>query len=192
MRNYYKVFDCIKSLIFILFICGFAYSEEVRKPSFDGKITGRVVEKETAEPLEGVYVGTGDFGDAGGSNMTRFANQGKYRHTLTDENGQFVIDELAIMNHNLVISHIDYVRGEGYMTGTHLGTHCGVGRSRMAIESVNNMCCEVVINWTVPCKILVSPSPHGLQFCYFLLVFLIIALAPLPYEGALKLGLSFQ
>lgn len=110
MRNYHKVFDCIKSFVFILFVCGFAYSEDVQKPSFDGKITGRVVEKETGKPLEGVYVGTGDFGDAGGSNMARFANQGKYRHTLTDEQGQFVIEELAIMNHNLVISHIDFVR----------------------------------------------------------------------------------
>ena len=31
------------------------------------------------------------------------------------------------------------------------GTHCGGVLSRIGVEAVNNMCCEIVIDWTVPC-----------------------------------------
>ncbi len=43
-----------------------------------------------------------------------------------------------------------WVVGGGYMSGTHLGTHCGGVRVRIGGESVNNVCDKVVVNWTVP------------------------------------------
>ncbi len=39
---------------------------------------------------------------------------------------------------------------EGYLSGTHLGTHCGGVLTIITIESVNKMCNKLVINLTVP------------------------------------------
>jgi hypothetical protein len=82
-------------------------AEESRHP---GRITGVVVGADSGKPVAGAYVGVGDFGDAGGSNLGRFREQGIYAHTETDENGRFVLAELALGEHPLVVTHGQFVR----------------------------------------------------------------------------------
>jgi hypothetical protein len=69
-----------------------------------------VVSAATGEPVSGAYVGVGDFGDAGGSNLDRFEKQGLYAHTETDEAGRFELSRIALVDHPLVVTHPEYVR----------------------------------------------------------------------------------
>ena len=75
-----------------------------------GKIAGVVVEASTGKPIAGAYVGTGDFGDSGGSNYSRHRQQGLHAKTKTDEQGRFVLEGLAFQDHPLVATHPDFVR----------------------------------------------------------------------------------
>ena len=76
-----------------------------------GRISGSVVSSATGRPIAGAYVGIGDFGDAGGSNMERFRQQGIYSTTETDEEGRFVLEGVAYLdNHPLVVTHPQYIR----------------------------------------------------------------------------------
>jgi len=56
-------------------------AEQSRHP---GRITGVVLSAASGKPIAGAYVGVGDFGDAGGSNLARFQQQGLYAYTETD------------------------------------------------------------------------------------------------------------
>ena len=80
------------------------------EPKHPGRITGVVLSAATGKPIAGAYVGVGDFGDAGGSNLGRFQKQGIYAHMETDENGSFVLANLALRDHPLVVTHGEFVR----------------------------------------------------------------------------------
>ncbi len=82
-----------------------------------GRIRGVVVNAVTGQPIEGVYVGVGDFGDSGGSNYSRHRSQGFFAKSETDPNGRFELDGLAYSDehpeydlHPLVVTHPDFVR----------------------------------------------------------------------------------
>lgn len=75
-----------------------------------GSISGIVVHSSVGKPIAGAYVGIGDFGDAGGSNLGRFRDQGQYAHTETDEEGRFVLKDVALGEHPLVVTHPEFVR----------------------------------------------------------------------------------
>ncbi len=87
--------------------------ESQNEPKYPGRITGVVVSAATGKPVAGAYVGVGDFGDAGGSNLGRFQQQGIYAHTETDQNGSFVLANLALRDHPLVVAHGEFVRHDG-------------------------------------------------------------------------------
>ena len=70
--------------------------DSIEEPKHLGRITGVVLSAATGKPIAGAYVGVGDFGDAGGSNLGRFQKQGIYAHTETDEKGSFVLTNLAL------------------------------------------------------------------------------------------------
>jgi len=80
---------------------------ETRHP---GRITGVVLSAASGKPIAGAYVGVGDFGDAGGSNLARFQQQGIYAYTETDEGGRFLLANLALGEHPLVVTHGESVR----------------------------------------------------------------------------------
>ena len=83
-----------------------------------GRITGVVMDAGTGGPVAGAYVGTGDFGDSGGSNYARHEAQGLHAKTKTDAEGRFELAGLALtegheylqQGHPLVVTHPDYVR----------------------------------------------------------------------------------
>lgn len=82
-----------------------------------GSICGRVLDAATNEPIAGAYVGTGDFGDSGGSNYTRHRDKGYHASTYTDDKGRFELHGLAFVeddpwleSHPLVVTHSQYVR----------------------------------------------------------------------------------
>jgi len=77
-----------------------------------GRITGVVVEAATGKPIAGAYVGTGDFGDSGGSNYSRHRQRGLHAKTKTDEQGRFVLEGLAFQDHPLVATHPDFARND--------------------------------------------------------------------------------
>jgi len=78
---------------------------------FDGRISGTVLSAETGAPVAGAYVGVGDFGDAGGTNLARFHEQGLYAYTETDAEGRFVLENVAFRErHPLIVTHPDFVR----------------------------------------------------------------------------------
>ncbi len=79
-------------------------------PKHTGRITGTVLSAATGKPIAGAYVGVGDFGDAGGSNLGRFQKQGLYAHTTTDAKGHFDLSGLALCDHPLVVTHRQFVR----------------------------------------------------------------------------------
>ncbi len=82
-----------------------------------GRIRGVVVNSVTGKPVEGAYVGVGDFGDSGGSNYARHRSQGFFDKAETDPNGRFELDGLAYTDdhpeydlHPLIVTHPDFVR----------------------------------------------------------------------------------
>jgi len=61
-------------------------------------------------------VGIGDFGDAGGSNLERFRNEGLYAKAETDGKGRFVLEGVAVgRSHPLVVTHPEFVRYDGLL-----------------------------------------------------------------------------
>jgi len=79
-------------------------------PQHPGRIIGTVVHADSGEPISGAYVGIGDFGDAGGSNLERFRQQGNYATSKTNENGRFELTGVALGEHPLVVTHGEFVR----------------------------------------------------------------------------------
>lgn len=82
-----------------------------------GFIRGIVVSAATGAPVRDAYVGTGDFGDSGGSNYARHRERGYYGSTRTDGMGRFTLRGLAFTGgdaeldaHPLVVKHPEYVR----------------------------------------------------------------------------------
>ncbi|MBN1816353.1 MAG: carboxypeptidase regulatory-like domain-containing protein [Sedimentisphaerales bacterium] len=84
-----------------------------------GTIQGRVVDTVTGRPVVGAYVGTGDFGDSGGSNYSRHREQGYHASGKTDTEGRFILEALAFVEddpwlayHPLIVTHPEYVSHE--------------------------------------------------------------------------------
>ncbi len=82
-----------------------------------GSIHGRVLDAASNKPIVGAYVGTGDFGDSGGSNYARHREKGYHASTYTDDKGRFELHGLAFVeddpwleSHPLVVTHSQYVR----------------------------------------------------------------------------------
>ena len=94
-------------------IVAVSVAQDIEHP---GRIVGLVVDAANEEPISDAYVGTGDFGDAGGTNLSRFAKQGRYVHTRTDENGRFFLENVAIGEHPLVVTHREFVRHDQMAT----------------------------------------------------------------------------
>ena len=102
----------VAAVLVCLFCCPFVFAD-ADSPSDKarpGSISGRVVEAGTGKPVANAYVGVGDFGDAGGSNLERFEQQGLYAHTKTDAEGRFTLAQLALVEHPLIITHPDFIR----------------------------------------------------------------------------------
>jgi hypothetical protein len=94
-----------------------AKSTEQERAEMRGMISGVVVDAVTGKPIAGAYVGTGDFGDSGGSNYSRHRAQGLHAAAETDAEGRFELDGLAFTydhdfldGHPLVVTHPEYVR----------------------------------------------------------------------------------
>ncbi len=76
-----------------------------------GRIRGVVVKANTGEPISGAYVAVDHSGDAGGSNLGRFREEGIYVTTETDERGRFLLDGVAFHdNHPFMVTHPGFVR----------------------------------------------------------------------------------
>ena len=82
-----------------------------------GRIRGVVTNTVTGKPIEGAYVGVGNFGDSGGANYERHRAQGFFAKATTDPNGRFELDGLAFSDqypeydlHPLVVTYPDFVR----------------------------------------------------------------------------------
>ncbi len=107
----------VVAVLVYLFCCPFVFADADApsdKPR-PGSISGRVVEAGTGKPVANAYVGVGDFGDAGGSNLERFEQQGLYAHTKTDAEGRFTLAPLALVEHPLIITHPDFIRHDQVM-----------------------------------------------------------------------------
>ena len=78
-----------------------------------GRVEGIVVDSLTRKPIRGAFVAVDWSGDAGGSNLGRFREQGIYVAAETDEEGRFVLDGVAFReNHPLHVTRSGYVRHE--------------------------------------------------------------------------------
>ncbi|MBN1126495.1 MAG: right-handed parallel beta-helix repeat-containing protein [Sedimentisphaerales bacterium] len=84
-----------------------------------GTIQGRIVNAATGQPIVGAYVGTGNFGDSGGSNYSRHREKGYHASGRTDTEGCFVLENLAFVEddqwlayHPLIVTHPEYVSYE--------------------------------------------------------------------------------
>jgi beta-lactamase regulating signal transducer with metallopeptidase domain len=76
-----------------------------------GQIRGAVVNADTGEPIAGAYVAIDHSGDAGGSNLGRFREQGIYVTTEADERGRFLLDGVAFRDdHPFTVTHPGFVR----------------------------------------------------------------------------------
>jgi len=76
-----------------------------------GRVCGMVVNSVTGEPIAGAYVAVDHSGDAGGSNLERFRQEGIYATTETDEKGRFVLDGVAFLdNHPFMVTYPEFVR----------------------------------------------------------------------------------
>ncbi len=81
------------------------------EPRTRGQIRGVVVNAATGEPIAGAYVAVDHSGDAGGTNLGRFREQGIYATTDTDEDGRFVLDGVAFRDdHPFMATHPGFVR----------------------------------------------------------------------------------
>jgi len=76
-----------------------------------GQIRGVAVNADTGEPIAGAYVAVDRSGDAGGSNLGRFREQGIYVTTETHETGRFLLDGVAFRDdHPFMVTHPGFVR----------------------------------------------------------------------------------
>ncbi len=96
-----------------------AWAHAAEPPQHPGRIIGTVVHADTGVPISGAYVGIGDFGDAGGSNLERFRQQGNYATSKTAENGHFELTGVALGEHPLVVTHGEFVRCDKRVVARH-------------------------------------------------------------------------
>ena len=76
-----------------------------------GQIRGIVVNAATGEPIAGAYVAIDHSGDAGGTNLGRFRDEGIYVTGETDKQGRFVLDGVAFRDeHPFMVTHPGFVR----------------------------------------------------------------------------------
>lgn len=76
-----------------------------------GRIRGVVVNADTGEPTAGAYVAVDHSGDAGGTNLGRFREEGIYVTTETDQAGRFLLEGVAFHdNHPFMVTHPGFVR----------------------------------------------------------------------------------
>jgi hypothetical protein len=93
-------------------IVAVAAAPEAATPKHPGQIVGTVVRADTGQPIPRAYVGTGLFGDAGGSNLARFEAEGLYSHTKTDDQGRFTLKNLTLAEHPLIVTHPQFLRDD--------------------------------------------------------------------------------
>jgi len=76
-----------------------------------GSVSGVVVDAATGQPIPGAYVAIDHSGDAGGTNLERFREQGIYVTTETDAQGRFKLEEVAFLDtHPLMVTHPGHIR----------------------------------------------------------------------------------
>lgn len=81
------------------------------EPRTRGQIRGVVLNADTGEPIAGAYVAIDHSGDAGGTNLRRFQEEGIYVTTETDQTGRFLLDGVAFHdNHPFMATHPGFVR----------------------------------------------------------------------------------
>ncbi|MFC1735007.1 hypothetical protein ACFL1X_02755, partial [Candidatus Hydrogenedentota bacterium] len=109
-----------------------------------GRITGTVSHANTGMPVSGAYVGIGDFGDSGGSNRERHEKERIFRKAETDENGRFMLDDVAFVDdlpyqeqHPLVVTHPDFVRYDGKIVLVRSAPEANVEVSLRPAGSIN-------------------------------------------------------
>lgn len=81
-----------------------------------GTVSGVVTNAATGKPVAGAYVAIDRSGDAGGSNLGRFREQGIYVTGETDTEGRFALENVAFSDqHPLYVTCTDYVRHEQFV-----------------------------------------------------------------------------
>lgn len=76
-----------------------------------GRVSGIVTNAATGEPIAGAYVAIDHSGDAGGSNLEGFRQQGIYVTSETDAAGRFVLESVAFRDdHPFMVTHRGFVR----------------------------------------------------------------------------------
>jgi len=76
-------------------------------------VSGVVTDAATGKPVSGAYVAIDHSGDAGGSNLGRFREQGIYVTGETDDQGRFALENVAFSDrHPFYVTCPDYVRHE--------------------------------------------------------------------------------
>lgn len=81
-----------------------------------GTVSGVVTDAVTGKPVAGAYVAIDRSGDAGGSNLGRFREQGIYVTGETDTEGRFVLENVAFSDqHPFYVTCPDYVRHEQFV-----------------------------------------------------------------------------
>jgi hypothetical protein len=102
------------ALVGIAAVCLWAQSAESAEPNeaeMRGRISGVVVSSATDKPVAGAYVAVDHSGDAGGSNLGRFRQQGIYVTTESDQEGRFVLEGVAFRDdHPFMVTHPGFVR----------------------------------------------------------------------------------
>lgn len=83
-----------------------AASAETTQP---GTVYGNVLDATSGEPIANAFVAIDHSGDAGGSNLERFHNEGLYSTATTDSDGRFTLDNLALRD-----DHPFYVTAPGH------------------------------------------------------------------------------
>ncbi|MHC4176067.1 MAG: peptidase associated/transthyretin-like domain-containing protein, partial [Planctomycetota bacterium] len=115
MKRLWSVACChfVLTLLGLIATSSLAGEEQREHP---GRIAGVVIDATSGEPITGAYVGIGDFGDAGGSNMGRFEKEGRHAHAKTDKSGRFILKSVVLGDHPLVVTHPEFVRHDRTVT----------------------------------------------------------------------------
>jgi hypothetical protein len=75
-----------------------------------------VTDAATGKPVTGAYVAIDQSGDAGGSNLGRFREQGIYVTGETDAEGRFTLEKVAFMDRRpFMVTYPGYVRHEQFV-----------------------------------------------------------------------------
>jgi len=81
-----------------------------------GTVSGVVTDAATGKPVSGAYVAIDRSGDAGGSNLGRFREQGIYVTGEADTEGRYVLENVAFSDqHPFYVTCPDYVRHEQFV-----------------------------------------------------------------------------